>query len=79
MKLYSLLILTKNTKTSKHNIETPKKSEIVIFPGRILTYMRIRILKPVIMFESSICNIELKEISFGGQWNGLRYLTRRSW
>ena len=36
MKLYSLLILTKNTKKSKNNFKAPKKSEIVIFPGRIL-------------------------------------------
>ena len=36
MKLYSLLILTKNTKMSKKNFKAPKKSEIVIFPGRIL-------------------------------------------
>ena len=32
MKLYSLLILTKNTKKSKNNL----KSEIAIFPSRIL-------------------------------------------
>ena len=36
MKLYSLLILTKNTKNSKNNFKAPKKSGIVIFPGRIL-------------------------------------------
>ena len=36
MKLYSLLILTENTKKSKNNFKAPKKSEIVIFPGRIL-------------------------------------------
>ena len=36
MKLYSQLILTKNTKKSKYNFKAPKKSEIVIFPGRIL-------------------------------------------
>ena len=36
MKLYGLLILTKNTKKSKNNFKTPKKSEIVIFRGRIL-------------------------------------------
>ena len=36
MKLYSLLILTKNTKKSKNNF-TPKKSEIAIFPVRILS------------------------------------------
>ena len=36
MKLYSLLILTKNTEKSKNNLKEPKKSEIVIFPGRIL-------------------------------------------
>ena len=36
MKLYSLLILTKTTKKSKNNFKAPKKSEIVIFPGRIL-------------------------------------------
>ena len=36
MKLYSLLILTKNTKKSKNNFKAPKKSEIAIFPGRIL-------------------------------------------
>ena len=30
MKLYSLLILTKNTKKSKNNFKAPKKSEIVI-------------------------------------------------
>ena len=36
MKLYSLLILTKNTKKSENNFKAPKKSEIAIFPGRIL-------------------------------------------
>ena len=36
MKLYSLLILAKNTKKSKNNFKAPKKSEIVVFPGRIL-------------------------------------------
>ena len=36
MKPYSLLILTENTKKSKNNFKAPKKSEIVIFPGRIL-------------------------------------------
>ena len=36
MQLYSLLILTKNTKKSKNNFKAPKKSEIVVFPGRIL-------------------------------------------
>ena len=36
MKLYSLLILTKNTRKSKNNFKAPKKSEIVVFPGRIL-------------------------------------------
>ena len=36
MKLYNLLILTENIKKSKNNFEAPKKSEIVIFPGRIL-------------------------------------------
>ena len=36
MKLYSLLILTENTKKSKNNFKALKKSEIVIFPGRIL-------------------------------------------
>ena len=36
MKRYSLLILTKNTKKSKNTFEAPKKSEIVIFLGRIL-------------------------------------------
>ena len=36
MKLYSLLILTKKTKKSKNNFKAPKKSEIVIFSGRIL-------------------------------------------
>ena len=36
MKLYSLLILTKNTKKSKYNFKALKKSEIVIFPGYIL-------------------------------------------
>ena len=35
IKLYSLLILTKNTKKSKNNLKAPEKSEIVIFPGRI--------------------------------------------
>ena len=40
MKLYSrLLILTKNTKQSKNNFKAPKKSKIVVFPGRILPYM----------------------------------------
>ena len=37
MKLYSLLILTKNTKKSKNNFKAPKKSEIIIFPGCILS------------------------------------------
>ena len=36
MKLYSLLIFTENTKKSKNNFKEPKKSEIVVFPGRIL-------------------------------------------
>ena len=36
MKLYSLLILAKNTKKSKNNFKAPKKSEIIVFPGRIL-------------------------------------------
>ena len=36
MKLCSLLILTKNTKKSKNYFKAPKKSEIAIFPGRIL-------------------------------------------
>ena len=36
MKLYSLLILTENTKKSKNNFKAPKKSEIVVFLGRIL-------------------------------------------
>ena len=36
MKLYNLLILTENTKKSKNNFKSPKKSEIVICPGRIL-------------------------------------------
>ena len=36
MKLYSLLILTENTKKSKNNFKEPKKSEIVVFLGRIL-------------------------------------------
>ena len=36
MKLYSLLILTENRKKSKNNFKVPKKSEIVVFPGRIL-------------------------------------------
>ena len=36
MKLYSLLILTKNTKKSKNYFKASKKREIVIFPGRIL-------------------------------------------
>ena len=36
MKLYSLLILTKNTKKSKNNFKAPKNSEIIVFPGRIL-------------------------------------------
>ena len=36
MKLYNLLVLPENTKKSKNNFEAPKKSEIVIFPGRIL-------------------------------------------
>ena len=36
MKLYSLLILTENKKKSINNLKAPKKSEIVVFPGRIL-------------------------------------------
>ena len=36
IKLYSLLILTENTKKSKNNFKAPKKSKIVGFPGRIL-------------------------------------------
>ena len=36
MKLYNRLILTENTKKTKHIFKAPKKSEIVIFPGRIL-------------------------------------------
>ena len=31
MKLYSLLILTENTKKAKNNFEAPKKSEIIVF------------------------------------------------
>ena len=38
MKLYSLLILTENTKKSKNNFKVPKKSEIVVFPGCILPF-----------------------------------------
>ena len=30
------MILTKSTKKSKNNFKAPKKSEIVVFPGRIL-------------------------------------------
>ena len=36
MKLYRLLILTKNTKKSKNNFKALKKGEIVGFPDRIL-------------------------------------------
>ena len=36
MKLYSLLILTENAIKSKNNFKVPKKSEIVVFPGRII-------------------------------------------
>ena len=36
MKLYSLLILTENTKKSKNNFKAQKKSKIVVLPGRIL-------------------------------------------
>ena len=36
IKLYSLLILTKNIKKVKNNFKAPQKSEIVIFPGCIL-------------------------------------------
>ena len=36
MKLYNLLILSKNTKMSKNNFKAPKKSVIVIFSFRIL-------------------------------------------
>ena len=36
MKLYSLLILTENTEKSKKIFKVLKKSEIVIFPGRVL-------------------------------------------
>ena len=36
IKLYGLLILTENTKKSKNNFKAPEKSEIVVFPGRIL-------------------------------------------
>ena len=42
MKLYNLLILTKNTKKSKYNFKAPNKSEIVIFPGRILHCKQIK-------------------------------------
>ena len=35
IKLYSLLILTKNTKKSKNIFKAPKKSEIVVFPGHV--------------------------------------------
>ena len=34
VKLYSLLILTKNTLKSKNNFETPKKTKIGLFPSR---------------------------------------------
>ena len=36
MKLYSILILTENMKKSKKHFKALKKSEIVVFPGRIL-------------------------------------------
>ena len=39
MKLYSLLILTENTKKSKNNFKAQKKSEIAIFPGRIYCHV----------------------------------------
>ena len=39
MKLYSLLILTENTKKSKNNFKAPKKSETVVFPGRIYCHV----------------------------------------
>ena len=41
MKLSSLLILTKNTRKSKNNFKAPKKSEIVIFLGRISVYCHV--------------------------------------
>ena len=47
MKLFSLQILTKNTKKSKNNFEAPKKSEIVIFPGRILPCKQNKSVDPV--------------------------------
>ena len=34
--VYSLLISTGNTKKSKNNFKALKKSEIAVFPGRIL-------------------------------------------
>ena len=42
MKLYSLLILTENTKKSKNNFKASKKSEIVVFLGRILPCKQIK-------------------------------------
>ena len=36
MRLYSLLILTENTKKSRNNFKALKKSEIVVVPGRTL-------------------------------------------
>ena len=39
MKLYSLLILAKNTKKSKKNFDAPKKSEIVVFPKNYINGM----------------------------------------
>ena len=37
MALYSLLILTKSIKKSKNNFKAQKKTELVLFPGRILS------------------------------------------
>ena len=41
MKLYSLLILTKNTRKSKNNFKAPKMSEIDIVPGRTIVYCHV--------------------------------------
>ena len=41
MKLYSLLIWTKNTKKSKNNLKAPKKSEIVQYTELYTTYSHV--------------------------------------
>ena len=66
MKLYTLLILTKNTKKIKNNFNAPKKSEIVIFLGRILLCKQKKTLHPT---YSHVLDDQIKAIA--ANWCGL--------